>query len=416
MPKNAAPARILGQPLTLPRGAGIKNRIMKSATSEALGDRDHGAGPGLPVLYRTLAQGGAGLIVTGNVMVDRRHLGEPGNVVVEDETRLDSLARWALAGTTGAGQLWMQVNHPGRQVPRVLSKTPVGPSAVPFAPAMRRFFATPRALEDAEITDIIRRFAETARIAKKAGFTGVQIHGAHGYLVSQFLSPHANRRTDRWGGPIENRMRFLLEIHAAIRDRVGPGFPVGVKLNSADFQFGGFSEDDAVVVCRALERQGADLIEISGGSYESPAMTGGKTPEKVRAREAYFLDFARRVRREISCPLALTGGFRTAEGMARAVESRDVDLAGLARPLCVDPDMPRKILAGQPYESLIRPIRTGIKPLDEAAMLEVAWYELQLARMARGKAPRAWENPLVGLARVLAKNGFSAFRRKRARD
>ncbi|MBU2488496.1 MAG: NADH:flavin oxidoreductase/NADH oxidase family protein [Proteobacteria bacterium] len=407
------PAQVLGQPLTLPCGAVLANRIMKSATSEALGDRDHGAGPGLPVLYRTLAQGGAGLIVTGNVMVDHRQLGEPGNVVVVDETRLDALARWAVAGTSGAGQLWVQINHPGRQVPKMLFQDPVGPSAVPFAPAMQRFFATPRALAEAEIADIVRRFGEAARIAKKAGFTGVQIHGAHGYLVSQFLSPHTNRRTDPWGGAIQNRMRFLLEIYAAIRDAVGDAFPVGVKLNSADFQFKGFSEDDAVIVCRALEKEGVDLIEISGGSYESPAMTGRKAPEKVRAREAYFLDFARRVRREIACPLALTGGFRTAEGMARAVESGDVDLTGLARSLCVDPDMPKKILAGEPYESPVRPIRTGVKALDNAAMLEVAWYGLQLSRMARGKKPHPRENPWIGLAKVLGKNGFSAFRRKR---
>ncbi|MEW5734487.1 MAG: NADH:flavin oxidoreductase/NADH oxidase family protein [Thermodesulfobacteriota bacterium] len=413
---DQSPSSVLAQPLALPCGRKIPNRIMKSATSEALGDRRNRPKMGLVRLYRTLSQGGAGLIVTGNVMLDHRRLGEPRNVVVEDESDLPLLSQWAAAGTSAGGELWMQINHPGRQVPRGLSSETVAPSAVAFTPAMRRFFATPRELRPDEIEDIIARFCRTANIAKKAGFTGVQVHGAHGYLVSQFLSPRTNIRTDQWGGSIENRMRFLLRICDGLRAALGSGFPVAVKLNSADFQHGGFSDQDAVIVAQALEKQGVDLLEISGGSYESPAMTGRLTPGKDRDREAYFLDFAQRLRSSISIPLALTGGFRTARGMAAAVSSGAIDMAGVARPLCVDPDMPRKIFSGLDYESPVEPIRTGIKALDRAAMMEVSWYELQLARMAKGKAPNVNENPWLGLTKIIARSGLHAFSLRRARD
>lgn len=415
-PPEESPARILSRPLTLPCGQVLPNRIMKSATSEALGTRDNRPTPGLARLYRTLAEGGPGLIITGNVMLDRRRLGEPRNVVIEDESDLALLSDWARAGTGGGGHLWMQINHPGRQVPRGLSPETVGPSAVAFSPAMRRFFPTPRALRTDEIEDIIARFSKSAKIAKKAGFTGVQVHGAHGYLVSQFLSPRTNIREDEWGGNPENRMRFLLRICRGLREALGPNFPVAVKLNSADFQHGGFSDQDAIAVAQALEAEGVDLLEISGGSYESPAMTGRLSPEGDRQREAYFLDFAQRLRDAVRLPLALTGGFRTGRGMARAVAEGHIDVAGLARPLIIDPNMPKKILAGEDYESPVAPIRTGFGPLDRAAMMEVAWYELQLARMAKGKAPKTRENPWLGFAKILARNGLHTFALRRARE
>jgi 2,4-dienoyl-CoA reductase-like NADH-dependent reductase (Old Yellow Enzyme family) len=238
---NAMPAEILNKPLTLPCGATIKNRLCKSAMSENLGSVDLGPTSNLIRLYGRWADGGVGLCITGNVMVDSNALGEPRNVVIEDEKHMDMLKKWASSANKSNMRIWVQLNHPGKQSPNTLSKEPVAPSAIPFSGNLGRFFNPPRALTGKEIRDLITRFARSAKIAKKAGFTGVQIHGAHGYLVSQFLSPMHNQRDDEWGGSIENRMRFIVEIYRAIRKAVGKKFPVGVKLNSSDFMKGGFT-------------------------------------------------------------------------------------------------------------------------------------------------------------------------------
>src|SRR5579883_561697 len=242
----------LARPLALPGGATLKNRIAKSAMSEQLGTKENAPTPGIARLYETWGKGGAGLLITGNVMIDRRALGEPGNVVLEDERDLELFGAWARAAQAEGARCWMQINHPGRQSPRAATKEPVAPSAVPLE-GMGPAFAKPRALEEKEIHQIIARFATTARLATKAGFAGVQIHGAHGYLVSQFLSPRTNLREDGWGGTPEKRRRFLLEIVRAVKDATGSGKSVGLKLNSADFQRGGFTEEESMDVVRALE-------------------------------------------------------------------------------------------------------------------------------------------------------------------
>ncbi|CAN5291764.1 hypothetical protein BH09MYX1_BH09MYX1_45700 [soil metagenome] len=260
-------------PLELSSGKPLPNRLAKSAMSEVLGDADGAPTDRMIRLYERLGRGGAGLLITGHVIVTMSGRGEPGNVVIEDRRHLGALRRWASAAKANGSKVWMQLNHTGRQSPKRLNPTPVAPSAI----GLRGFFGTfakPRALEDAEIETIIEQFANAAVIAKEAGFDGVQIHGAHGYLVSQFLSPLANHRTDRFGGSIENRMHFLLEIVRRTRAAAGADFPIGVKLNSADFQRGGFEVDDAKTVARALAAEGVALLEVSGGNYESPAMAG----------------------------------------------------------------------------------------------------------------------------------------------
>lgn len=402
---SAEAPRLLSQPFTL-RGTTIRNRLAKSAMSEALGERDGAPGPGLPVLYRRWAEGGLGLVITGNVMVDHRALGEPGNVVIEDDRHLDALRRWAQAGTAGGTQLWMQLNHPGKQAPRGLNRETVSPSAVPFPPQLARFFATPRELRTDEIEDIVQRFARAARVAQQAGFSGVQIHGAHGYLVSQFLSPKHNIRTDEWGGTPEKRRRFVLAVLAAMRAQVGPDFPIGIKLNSADFQRGGFTEEESLDTVRALEAAGIDLIEISGGTYEAPAMTGirqqarggstgpGPVRESTRQREAYFLEFAEKARAAVKVPLMVTGGFRTPQGMADALASGAVDFVGLARSLALEPDVGLRLLAGQPGRHTVKLLKTGIGAIDRMGLLEVSWYTRQLHRIAAGQPPVPDESPL----------------------
>lgn len=408
-----SPAETLNQPLNLGPGCVLKNRLAKSAMSEALAGEDGAPNARHETLYRRWAEGGIGLCITGNVMIDHHALGEPGNVVIADDRHLAALQRWATAGSVNGTQLWMQVNHPGKQAPKGLNPENVAPSAIPFRPGLQAFFPTPRELMDAEIVTLVERFGSAAGIARRAGFGGVQIHGAHGYLVSQFLSPHHNRRSDRWGGNAENRRRFVLEVLAAMRRATAPDYPIGIKLNSADFQRGGFSEEESLGTLRALEQAGIALIEISGGTYEAPAMTGVNTvarKESTRAREAYFLEFAEKARQAVRVPLMLTGGFRTPEGMATAIDNGAIDLVGLARVLAIEPDAPSRLLQGQPLRERVQPILTGIPAIDRTGLLEITWYTRQIQRIGNGEMPQPHESALKVFALNLWRSACSMLR------
>lgn len=395
----------LNQPLTLPCGVVLRNRIAKAAMTEGLADPDDRASERLVALYRRWSEGGAGLLLTGNVMVDRRYLERPGNVVIDANGGHDALRAWSAAGTCGENQLWMQINHPGRQCTRMSSNHPVSASSEKMR-GMMGLIAPPRALEVDEIHDIIRRFADVAQTAKACGFTGVEIHSAHGYLSSQFLSPRANRRTDEWGGSLENRARFLLETYRAVRAAVGPGFPISVKLNSADFQKGGFTKEESSRVAGWLAELGLDLLEISGGTYEQMALFGHDDPAgerkaaSTRKREAYFLEYARDMRASIGdMPLMVTGGFRTPGLMREVVASGEVDVIGIARPFCVEPELAHALIAGE-SESLPAPersMRLGPGIFDRASSIktlrtlngaaEVAWFYRQIIALSEGREP-----------------------------
>jgi len=355
----------LTQPLTLRNGTVLPNRIAKAALSECLSSPGFAPGDEIKTLYRRWAGNGQGLTITGNVMVDSRYIGEPGNVVVEDDRHLEDLTEWARIVKSGGSVALVQINHPGRQTPRSLVSKPVAPSAVGVQ-GMAGSFATPRALTGEEIEEIIQRFATTARVVTEAGFDGVQIHGAHGYLVSQFLSPLSNQRTDDWGGTPEKRRRVVLELVKAMRAAIGDKV-LSIKLNSADFQRGGFSEDESLEVVGALVEAGIDLLEVSGGTYSSAAMLGvsSEVRESTRQREAYFLDYALRVRAaHPTLPLMLTGGFRTAEAMNDAVASGGIDIVGLGRPLTLEPDVPGALLDGSAHHTTVPTHHTGIRLID----------------------------------------------------
>lgn len=394
---------MLFQPFTFPNGQTAKNRFFKSAMEEQLAKHNQPTNE-LVRLYDTWAKGGIGISVTGNVMVSETGKGSIDDVVLSDERSMDMLKAWAKAGTQNNTLLIMQINHAGKQSPKAVNKTPVAPSAVPLR-GMDGFINPPRALADNEIEMIIRQFIHTAQIAEKAGFSGVQIHGAHGYLVSQFLSPHHNQRTDKWGGSLENRMRFLVEIYQGIRAVVSPSFLVGLKLNSADFQKGGFDENDSIQVVQKMSELGIDFIEISGGNYESPAMMSTKA--STQKREAFFIDYAEKARKVSQVPLIITGGFRSQTAMEDALNSGHLDFIGIARPLAILPDLPNQIQNGTYQTITTERIKTGVKAVDSklGAVLEMDWYMNQMALIGQGKQPNPKLSPWKVLAKTIIANG-----------
>jgi len=385
----------LQKELILPCGAKLANRIAKSAMSENMSPRHNGPTEELIRAYQRWADGGTGIIITGNIMVDSKAIGEPGNVIVEDYTDIDLLQEWASVVKNSGLHIWPQINHPGRQALGSLNKTVVAPSEVMTnVKGMNFMFKKPRALSVEEILDIIERFSNTAFILKKAGFTGVQIHGAHGYLVSQFLSPLVNHRKDQWGGSLENRARFVLEVYRKIRAKVGADFPVGIKINSADFQRGGFTEEESMEVVQMLDAEGMDLIEISGGTYERPAMMGNTRKQSTLEREAYFLDYIKKVRKLLKTPLMLTGGFRTVATMENAIADGELDVVGLGRPFTLYPDLANRIFDNTLTKLDVPLPKLGVKMLDKSGFVDLMWHEIHIKRLGEGKTPNPNMNAL----------------------
>ena len=429
----------LARPLLLPCGATLPNRLAKAAMTEGVADRLLRATARHERLYRAWSEGGAGLLLTGNVQVDRRDLERPGNVSIDaSEPRtvsaeaLERLARWARAGTVAGNHLWMQLAHCGRQSPWYVTREPLGPSAVRLD--LLGNYARPRALTEAEIVGIIDRFARAAVIARETGFTGVQVHGAHGYLISSFLSPVTNLRADAWGGPLENRARFLLEVVRSVRRAVGRDFPVALKLNSDDFRRGGFTSAECLEVVRWLNDESLDLLEVSGGTYEQPQLLGvaGRAEDAMpvrpstRAREAYFLDYAAAIRKVARMPMMVTGGFRTRAGMEAALEG-DCDVIGLGRPLCWQPDLPRRLLAREVDEvpriedRLKLRQRGWLSPASPSTTIRIlntfgaqSWFYCQLFRLADGEPAQQGRGILSTLVEYLGDEFTTARRMHRA--
>jgi 2,4-dienoyl-CoA reductase-like NADH-dependent reductase (Old Yellow Enzyme family) len=415
---------LLAEPLTLPCGAVIPNRLAKAAMTEGLATARGVPTPELERLYGLWSDGGAGLLLTGNIQVDADHLERPGNVVIDrepDEEMRAALAAWARAATRNGNQFWAQISHAGRQTQKIVNPHPKAPSAVKLGLPGGQF-GQPVALTIPEIEEIVRRFGLCAAAVKAAGFTGVQVHAAHGYLLSEFLSPRSNQRTDRYGGELANRARALLEAVASVRAAVGPDFPVAVKLNSADFQKGGFAFEDSLQVAALLEEASVDLIEISGGTYEQPKLLGvegieevdeQRVAESTMMREAYFVDFALAMQEKVSIPLMVTGGFRRRAAMEQAIAGGGADLVGLGRPMCVMTDAPQQLLAGldelprfETRLALLPPwlsFLAGNKAIRSAATFAVQfWYYAQLDLLGREGRADPGLSVLAGTRRVLA--------------
>ena len=414
---------LLETALTLPCGVIIPNRICKAAMTEGLATPKGLPSAELNLLYELWSDGGAGILLSGNVQVDADHLERPGNVIVDrmpDNEMQAALASWAQAGTRNGNHFWAQISHAGRQTQTNVNKHPKAPSAVAVGLPGGQF-GEPVALTAAEIVDITERFAICAKACQEAGFTGVQVHAAHGYLLSQFLSPRTNLRTDNYGGPLENRARALLQVVAAIRQAVGPNFPIAVKLNSADFQKGGFEFADSIQVAKWLEEASVDVIEISGGTYEQPQLLGVEGVEEVAeqevkastvAREAYFVDFALAMQEEVSIPLMVTGGFRRKQAMEEAL-ANGADIIGIGRPMCVMTDAPNQLFAGLAelprYESELSFFPRWLSFLNRFTTLRTLstfgvqyWYYAQLDLLGQFGSTQPAMSTLAASKRVMA--------------
>ncbi|MFC5524686.1 NADH:flavin oxidoreductase/NADH oxidase family protein [Rhodanobacter ginsengisoli] len=420
---------MIEQSLALPCGHMLANRFCKAAMTEGLADPLGRATAAHQRLYAKWAGGGAGLLLSGNIMIDRRYLERAGNVVVEDDSGIDALKAWADAVHANGSQLWAQISHPGRQCPRLVTLTPLAPSEVQLAVAGN--FGKPRAMTEADILDVIARFARTAGVLKAARFDGVQIHAAHGYLLSQFLSPRTNRRTDRWGGTLAHRARLLLEVIRAVRANVGVDYPIAVKLNSSDFVQGGFTLEECIQVVGWLSEAGIDLLEISGGTYEQleffKAHDEAEIRDSTRQREAVFLKYARSIKAAANMPVMVTGGFRTLAGMEAALRSGDTDMIGIARPFCLDPDFPARMLAGSlaalpvPEDRLV--LGKGYRgPNSKSPTMrafnnqaQAGWYYHQIERLGAGLPPQPALSPWRALLGHFRKDFGRAMARKRTR-
>lgn len=359
---------LLFQPLELPCGAVLKNRIIKSAMSDSLGD---GAGnPTSPQyrLYERWAQGGLAASIIGEVQGTPHYAEKPGNLILDPQAELDKFRELARRGAANGAQLWLQLGHAGAMAYPPTS-APKGPSALNI-PGLSCAGMT---LE--EIRAVPAEFARTARLAKEVGFGGVQIHAAHGFLLSQFLSPLFNQRQDEYGGPVEARMRLLLEVIDEVRAAVGPDYPVVLKLNATDQLEGGFAEDEALSVVADLDKTSLDLIDISGGTY----FPGAKSASDSAGRGPYFIGFAKRARGVTDKPLMATGGFKTYQQAADAIAEGSVDVVGLARGLILDPDLPKKWHSGQldnpAFPKFSNPPEGGI----------TAWYTMALTGLGEDR-------------------------------
>jgi 2,4-dienoyl-CoA reductase-like NADH-dependent reductase (Old Yellow Enzyme family) len=419
---------VIEQTLTLPCGHMVANRICKAAMTEGLADAHDQATAAHHRLYSTWARGGAAILLTGNLMIDRCYLERAGNVVLEDDAGLAQLRAWAHTVHDGSSQLWAQISHPGRQCPRLVNLSPLAPSAVQLD--MAGNFGKPRAATENDILDIIQRFARTAALVKEAGLDGVQIHAAHGYLLSQFLSARTNLREDRWGGALENRARLLLEVVRSVRTGVGPAYPISVKLNSSDFVKGGFTLEESLQVVQWLNEAGIDLLEVSGGTYEQleffKPQAQPEMRDSTREREAMFLEYAKSIKAVARMPIMVTGGFRTLAGMESALADGHTDMIGVARPFCLDPDFPARMFAGQlqrlpvPEDRLVlgrgywgpNSPSASLRALNNLA--QASWYYHQIERLAAADAPQPGLSPLRAMLAHLGKDLGRALRRKLA--
>lgn len=393
--------------LSLPNGQVLANRFFKAAMSETMADENHNPSWQLLDLYDRWLQEDIGLIVSGNVMVDRHYLGEPGNIVLDEQSDVTMFELWAKKAKIAQKSIWLQLNHPGKQMYRSIRIQPIAPSAIPISGNQARAFEPPREMTIVEIQETIEKFVKAASLAEKAGFTGVELHAAHGYLINQFLSSADNKRQDAYGGSLNGRLRFLREIIQGIRSVTQANFGLALKLNATDFKPDGFSFEECQIVVRELSDSGLDLIEISGGNYESPIFGEEGTGAK-------FLNYATVLAKQTHLPVVSTGGFRDSQEMEMALES-GVAMIGLARPFILRPNLVSYYKEKGQLQIETPRLTTGIKLLDQqmGAIIGVSYYEGQMRQLAKGKSAQWRRNAWPYLLNTFKEHGLSALKPRR---
>lgn len=374
---------MLTESLTLPCGAVIQNRLAKAAMTERLAGADHNPNEHHYHLYALWSESKPGLMITGNIMVDRLNLESAGNIVVEDRRAMIQLKNWSEVAKKHGSHFWGQINCAGRQTTRFVNGKPIAPSPIRLKGKLG-FFAKPRQMSKNDILEYIDRYGNTAEILKEAGFTGIQIHAAHGYLISQFLSPRTNKRKDEFGGDIAGRAKFLYEIYKSIRSKVGEDFPVAVKINSSDYTKGGFSEEDCISVIRELSSMGIDLIEVSGGTYDNLAFLSGTQSTKEK-NGPYFAEFAKLLEDNFPTPIMLTGGIHDNTNAKSILEQKYADMVGLARPFLIESDLGKNFMNEETFSVSSPPLPQSSGPFSW--MLEGGFYSKYLINMATKKKP-----------------------------
>lgn len=370
----------------LPCGVLLKNRIAKSAMSDSLGDGQGNPTVAQTNLYRGWAEGGVALSIIGEVQGNPTAAEKPGNLVLTPQSELDRFRELSSAGAVNGAQLWLQLGHAGAMAFPPIS-IPKGPSALDL-PGLRC-----EALGAGEIAELPAEFARTAELAQRLGFGGVQVHAAHGFLLSQFLSPLFNKRSDAYGGSIKNRMRLTLEVIEAVRRAVGPDFPIGIKLNATDQLEGGLNQNEALAVVKALDETTIDLIDVSGGTY----FPGAPSASDGAGKGPYFLDFAERARSLTTKPIMLTGGFKTHDQVDDAL-ARGIDAVGLARALVLQPGLPNAWLSGD----LMSPQFPRFQDPPEGGV--TAWYTMRLTEFAEGRSHSGPEHLGTAIADYAARD------------
>lgn len=331
-------------------GMQLRNRFVRSATWEGMAEEDGAVTPKLIELMVQLARGGVGLIISGHAYVSREGQAGPRQLGVYSDSLVPGLSRMAEAVHEGGGRIVLQLAHAGCHAASALSGVqPLGPSARSAEPDPDHGC---REMSPQDLEQTIAAFAAAALRAKRAGFDGVQIHAAHGYLLSQFLSPFYNKRTDRFGGSLENRSRLVLEVLRTIREAVGKDYPVLIKMNSQDFLEGGLTVDEMLRVAGALQRGGIDAIELSGGtSYSGKCIPVRKGKIESPDQEVFYREEARRYRQQVQTPLILVGGVRSLEVAEQLVDTGLTDFVALSRPLIREPALVSRWQSGDTRRS-----------------------------------------------------------------
>jgi len=322
----------------------IKNRLVRSATGEGMAEPDGSVTDDMVAFYRRLAEGGVGLIISGHTYVHPLGKASPGMAGLYNDEQIPMHRKLTDAVHQAGGAVAIQINHAGRQTSpaRIGRQTPLAPSAL-AAPASK---FVPKEMTADEIEEAIQAFADAARRAVEAGYDAVQIHSAHGYLISEFNSPYANQRTDQWGGSPESRRRLLLEVYRRVRGAVGDDVPVFVKLNGEDFIEGGLTPEGSAEIAKVLEAEGIDAIEVSAGFAETADLIVRKDILEAE-QEAYLLPLARNIRNAVSVPVMIVGGLRSREVMERMLNEEGMTFVSLSRPFIRQPDLANKLKAGE---------------------------------------------------------------------